>query len=93
MSLETEAEVIDDDLIMSALGSSEKHSASNATLAEIVAEITSLSLSFKNVQEIANLQGFCGLQKLCVDKNAPSQDLITTRFARLASLDSLRSNT
>ena len=73
-----EIQVIDDELIATALRETiSTKSPMDATtkelsasaLADMVAEATELSLSFKNVLKIDNLQGFQTLRKLCLDNN------------------------
>ncbi|CAM9289298.1 unnamed protein product [Phaeothamnion confervicola] len=81
--------VIDDDLIAAALvedGDRNQPVGSMATfeLAQLVAQATTLSLSYRNVLEIDNLQGFHRLTKLCLDNN------IIERICNLDHLVSLR---
>lgn len=71
-----EIQVIDDDLISAALRDADTHiskesssEVSPTALADMVAEATCLSLSFKNILKIGNLQGFQALGKLCLDNN------------------------
>ncbi|CAM9929189.1 unnamed protein product, partial [Ectocarpus sp. 4 AP-2014] len=66
--------VIDEDLIGGALmeeADGDQHISSMTTfeLAQVVAEATTLRLSYKNVLKIDNLQGFSRLTKLCLDNN------------------------
>ena len=68
-------QVIDQDLISSALQegtqlvTSDDSGINGDTLADIAAKATELRLSFKNVLEIDNLQGFHALRTLCLDNN------------------------
>lgn len=74
-----ELQVIDDELILSALrggegpfGSKEVSQAidlSQESLASIVQQAPTLKLSFRNILKIDNLQGFQALTKLCLDNN------------------------
>eukprot|EP00903_Cladosiphon_okamuranus_P006381 g6246.t1 len=66
--------VIDEDLIGGALveeADGDQHISSMTTfeLAQVVAEASTLRLSYKNVLKIDNLQGFSRLTKLCLDNN------------------------
>ena len=70
-------QVIDQDLILSALHEGAQLSTSDTidsgtngdTLADTAAKATELRLSFKNVIEIDNLQGFYALRTLRLDNN------------------------
>ena len=80
-----ETTVIDEDLIRIACEEERAHAkkpqaAGDAevvptplTLPEIMRDVTTLRLSFKNINKIDNLAGFSQLTKLCLDNNAIDQ--------------------
>ena len=72
------------------------------TLPEIMRDVTTLRLSFKNINRIDNLAGFSQLTKLCLDNNAIEQiegidqlvnlrwlDLSFNRISEVKGLDTL----
>lgn len=60
----------------------------NIHLSQVVAEATTLRLSYKNVLKIDNLQGFSRLTKLCLDNNIIESirfaDELRVRFTAVA---------
>ena len=80
-----EVQVIDDELLVSAIRSEGLISGewTASSLAEIALSVPQLKLSFKNILEIDNLQGFNHLRKLCLDNN------ILKKIENLDHLDQL----
>ena len=67
-----EAQVIDDELLVSCIREEETGEVclkADECLASLALEVLTLKLSFKNVLEVDNLQGFQALRKLCLDNN------------------------
>jgi len=87
-----EASVIDDDMITKALveaGGMDHEFTSNVTfqLPEIIAKAPTISMSFKNILEIDNLQGFHALTKLCLDNNIINKIQKLDHLSNLTWLD------